>query len=63
MEDHLAWTMCCRGRKSGCPAIRREGNQIWIRDDNGQIVTMKVEELFDVYSAVIESAQHCKTAE
>lgn len=41
------WTTCCRGRKSACPEIKIDADDVYIRDDYGAIVRMSISQ-FDV---------------
>jgi hypothetical protein len=48
---------CCHGRKSGCPEVRCSGDYVWIRDDDGNIISMTVVELLDVCTTVVDKLQ------
>ena len=53
----LDFSRCCRGRASGCPEVRCAGDHVWIKDDDGNIVSMTVVELLDVCTTVVDRLQ------
>jgi len=48
------WLDCCRG--NGCPQVSIEGETVWVKDDEGSIVTMSVDQLLDVARTVRETS-------
>jgi len=47
---------CCRGR-SCCPEVQCQGDYVWIKDDDGEVVHMTIAELLDVCTTVVEKLQ------
>jgi len=48
------WQKCCRGRRSSCPHFMVEGRTIHIRDDEGKIITMTLDQFQDVHLRLTE---------
>ena len=46
------WQTCCRGRRSNCPQVKIEDNVVSIQDDDGNVVTMTLAQLQDVYATL-----------
>ena len=49
-----SWQTCCRGRRSNCPRVKLEGGIVSIQDDDGNIVTMTLDQIQDVYATLYD---------
>lgn len=49
-----SWQTCCRGRRSNCPRVKLEDGVVSIQDDDGNIVTMTLDQLQDVYATLYD---------
>jgi len=43
------WQSCCRGRRSNCPQLLVNGRVIHIRDDDGNQITLTIDQFQDVH--------------
>ena len=49
------WVKCCRGRNC-CPEVALDGDDVFIRDDDGNIVKMTREQFKDVIRSLSAEA-------
>lgn len=47
-----SWTLCCRGQGRKCPEILVQDNILRIRDDDGAVVTMSLDQFDDVVATL-----------
>jgi hypothetical protein len=48
----VKWYSCCRGRRSACPEVAVESGRIYIKDDDGSIISLTAIQLYDVHATV-----------
>lgn len=44
----MEWSMCCRDRRRGCPAVALDQGNLLIRDDDGAVVTVRLDQVYDL---------------
>jgi hypothetical protein len=49
------WTLCCRGQGRKCPEILVQDNILKIRDDDGAVVSMSLDQFNDVVATLQEA--------
>jgi hypothetical protein len=45
---NLKWESCCRGRRSACPEVALDNDKIYIKDDDGHIISLTALQLLEV---------------
>ena len=48
------WQYCCRGR-SCCPQVIKQGEELFIKDDDQNVVHLTVDQLLDIVQYVHEN--------
>ena len=48
----MHWESCCRGRRSACPEVAVANDRIYIKDDDGSIVSLTALQLLEVKATV-----------
>ncbi len=51
------WTLCCRGQGRKCPEILVQDNTLKIRDDDGAVVSMSLDQFDDVVATLQEAVR------
>jgi hypothetical protein len=55
MDGPAKWTLCCRGSGRKCPSILVQQDWLHIRDDDGHVVVMSLDQFDDVTTALFET--------
>ena len=53
----MKWTLCCRGQGRKCPEILVQDSVLKIRDDDGAVVSMSLDQFDDIVATLQETVR------
>jgi len=52
----MKWESCCRGRRSACPEVAIDGRKVYVKDDEGHIICVTLDQFTDIHYKLKELA-------